>query len=126
MSKQHVDMETAARLEVIATIDPTHYIACVCRAVALGLRGKVKEGLKEVERAILLDTEGWDAYFWKGMLSAYYYRGRFHLEETRAAIEQSLTQGLPPILLTPLYWLESDLPDVFVNYAKPLLLRYEV
>ncbi len=126
LSKQRVGRETAARLEAIAIVNPPHYIACICRGVASGLRGKVKEGLEEIERAILLDPEEWDAYFWKGMLSAYYYRGRFHIEETRAAIEQSLTKGLPPILLTPLYWLEKDLPDVFVNYAKPLLLRYEV
>jgi len=41
-------------------------------------------------------------------------------------IEKSLTAGLPPQLLTPLYWLEKDLPDLFVKYVKPLLLRYNV
>jgi hypothetical protein len=27
------------------------------------------------------------------------------------AVEKALEVGLPPVLLTPLYWLEKDLPD---------------
>ena len=42
------------------------------------------------------------------------------------AIEKSLEVELPPILLTPLYWLETDRPEFFAQYAKPLLERYGV
>ncbi len=126
MSKQREDLETATRLETLAATDPQHYVAYVCRGVASGLRGKVKESLGEVERAILLKPEEWDAYFWKGMFSAYYYRGQARLEEARAMIEQALSVGLPPVLLTPLYWLEKDRPDFFEMYARPLLERYGV
>jgi len=41
-------------------------------------------------------------------------------------IEQALSVGLPPMLLTPLYWLEKDRPDFFEKYAKALLERYGV
>jgi len=126
MGKQWAELETATRLEELAVTDPQHYVAYVCRGVALGLRGRLKEGLGEVERAIALEPEEWDAYFWKGMLLAYYYQGKAHLEEAKAMIEQALSVGLPPMLLTPLYWLEKDRPDFFEKYARPLLERYGV
>jgi tetratricopeptide (TPR) repeat protein len=126
MSKQRPSIEEAVRLEAIAAIDPERYVAYVCRAVALGLGGRVKKGLEEVEKALPLDPQEWDAYFWKGILLAYYYRGQTHAEEVMTMIEQSLTVGLPPQLLTPLYWLEKDKPDLFVKYARSLLLRYDV
>ncbi len=126
MSKKRASMETAMQLETIVAINPQDYVGYVCRAIALGLCGKVKEGLAEVEKAILLDAEEWDAFFWKGMLSAYYYQKQSHIEEISTAVETSLTLGLPPILLTPLYWLEKDRPDVFENYAKSLLGQYGI
>ncbi len=126
MGKRRPGLEEAMRLEAIADIEPGHYLAYVCRGVALGLEGKVKEGLQEVEKAIPLDPQEWDAYFWKGMLLAYYYRRLPHADEVMTMIEQSLTVGLPSQLLTPLYWLEKDLPDLFVKYVRPLLLHYDV
>ncbi len=126
MGKQRADLEMARRLEALAATNPQHYVAYVCRGVALGLRGRLKEGLGEVERAIPLEPEEWDAYFWKGMLSAYYYQGQVRLEEARAMIERSLSVGLPPVLLKPLYWLEKDKPDFFEKYDRPLLERYGV
>jgi tetratricopeptide (TPR) repeat protein len=126
MSKQRPGIEEVVRLEAIAALDPERYVAYVCRGVALGLGGKVKEGLEEVEKAFPLNPQEWDAYFWRGMLLAYYYRGQLHIEEAMTMIEQSLTVGLPPQLLIPLYWLEKDLPDLFVKYARTLLLRYDV
>ncbi|GHO78459.1 hypothetical protein KSD_62300 [Ktedonobacter sp. SOSP1-85] len=62
--------------------------------------------------------------FWKGMLCAYYYRGRPHLAVE--AIEQALAHNLPPVLLRPLYWLREDNPAFFEQYARPLLERYGV
>jgi len=37
-----------------------------------------------------------------------------------------LELDMPPILLTPLYWLQKDRPDFFTWYAQPLLEKYEV
>ena len=126
MSKQRPGIEMAVRLEVIAAIDSQLYVAYVCRGVAAGLHGKVKEGLEEVEKAISLESEEWDAFFWKGMLLAYYYRGQPSAEETVRMIERSLAMNLPPILLTPLYWLEEDRHDLFEKYIRPLLLQYDI
>jgi hypothetical protein len=63
-------------------------------------------------------------YFWKGMLCAYFYRGRNLVG--MESVEKALEVGLPPVLLTPLYWLEKDLPDFYEQHAAPLLARYDV
>jgi tetratricopeptide (TPR) repeat protein len=126
MGKQRLGPEEANHLERIATIDPHYYLASICRGIASGLRGHVKEGLEEVERAISLKPKAWDAYFWKGILAAYYYRGRTHLEVTEQGIERALEMDMPPVLLTPLYWLEQDVPDMFERFAKPLLEKYKM
>ena len=128
MDKKRLGRVTAGHLEEIARIDSKHYVSYVCRSVALGLHGKIKEGLEEIEHAIPLEPEEWDAYFWKGMLCAYYFQGQSHEREKIAIemIEKALEVGLPPILLTPLYWLEHDNPTFFSSYAKPLLERYDV
>jgi len=42
------------------------------------------------------------------------------------ALEKSLELGLPPYLLRPLYWLQKDRKEFFEEYAKPLLVRYEI
>ncbi len=68
LGRQRAGGELADRLETIAAIDAQQYHAYVCRAVALGLRGNLKEGLEEVEQAITFLPEEWDAYFWKGKL----------------------------------------------------------
>jgi tetratricopeptide (TPR) repeat protein len=126
MGKQRIANEAAKRLEEIATINPQAYVAYVCRGIALGLRGKIKEGLEEMEKAIPLKPEEWDAYFWKGMLTAYYHRGQTHVEVAQQAVEKALELGLPPVLLTPLYWLEQDVPEAFERFAKGLLEKYGV
>jgi tetratricopeptide (TPR) repeat protein len=123
VGKERPGTEMAERLEEIAAIDPESYEARVCKGVALGLRGKLREGLAELEKAILFEPESWDAYFWKGMLCAYFYPGRNLATE---ALEKALEVDLPPVLLTPLYWLEKDEPDFFKKYATPLLERYKV
>lgn len=124
MEKHRASIETAGRLEQIAAIQSEDYVAYICRGVALGLRGKVKEGLGEVAKAIEFEPDEADAYFWKGMLSLYFYRGTSQVEPAEEAIERSLEAGLPPLLLTPLYWLEEDVSDAFERHLKPLLLQY--
>ena len=120
MGKKRIGIETTTRLENIATTNPEHYVAFVCSGVVLGLHNKLKEGLAELEHAISLEPEEWDAYFWKGMIYAYLGRNSMAIE----AINTALAVGLPPLLLAPLYWLENDRPNFFSEYAAPLLLRY--
>ncbi len=122
MGKERVGTKIAGRLEHVASVAPEEYSAYICRGVALGLRNKLHEGLAELEQAMLLEPEVEDAYFWKGMICAYLGRNSVAIE----AIEKALEVELPPILLTPLYWLEQDRPDFFREYAGPLLAKYGV
>ena len=124
MGKQRVNETTLAQLKNIAQIDVEYYVAYICRGISLALSNKLKEGLKELETAIQLEPEQSDAYFWKGILCAYFYRGRFQI--AMEALQKAVEVGLLPVLLTPLYWLEADMPDFFEQYAKPLLERYGV
>jgi tetratricopeptide (TPR) repeat protein len=126
MSKERAELKVAEQLDKLAMADPHHYIAYVCRGLALGLRGNLKDGLAELEQALLLESpsEPWHVYFWKGMLCAYYYKGRY--QQAVEAIEKALEVELPPVLLTPLYWLEKDRADFFEQYARPLLEKYGI
>ena len=126
MSIERIDREIVTCLEQIANIDPEHYLAYVCRGVALGLRGKLKQGLDEIAQAIPLKPEEFDPYFWQGMLRAYYYREPSHDRETMESFRKALEVGLPPVLLTPLYWLERDNSAFFARCAKGLLEEYDV
>src|SRR5258708_26341265 len=107
MSKEPPTVETAMRLEIIDLVVPKDdiavYVALVSQGVALGLRGKPNEGLEKLEEAISLKPGAYDAHFWKSMLSAYAHPRGFR--QVVRAIKQSLRLKLPPILLTPLYWL---------------------
>ena len=111
-------------MEKIANIDPQSYLACICRGVATGLRGNLKEGLAELEQAYILEPDQWDTHFWNCLLSAYYYPGRSQIASE--AVEKALALDMPPILLTPLYWLQKDRLDFFKRYAQPLLEKYKV
>ncbi len=124
MGKQHAGMEIAEHLEQIASHAQQHYADYVSHAIALGLYGRLKEGLAELEKAIKLEPEEWSAYFWKGMLCAYYYQNRPYM--AIEAVENAVELGIPPVLLMQLYWLEKDRPDFFEKYAKPLLERHGV
>jgi tetratricopeptide (TPR) repeat protein len=122
MGRERIGRDMAVRLEEIAATNSKDYVAYVCRGVALGLRQKLKEGIAELEQAISLMPETWDAYFWKGMICVYLGRDSMAME----AFEKALAVNLPPLLLTPLYWLEKDKPKFFNEYAAPLLARYNV
>lgn len=117
----------AERLKrIVAINEEYYYIAHVCRGMALGLRGRLKERLEEMGQAIVAEPGEYDGYFWQGMLRAFYYRQQAHEQETIAVIEKALEIGLPPVLLLPRYWLEVDQPDFFTRCAKPLLERMDV
>lgn len=120
LGKQHPGVGIAERLEEIVELDPQCHEAYVCRGVALGLRGKPQEGLAELERALLLNAQSEDAWFWKGMMCMYLGQSIDALE----SIEQALRAGLPPILLTPIFWLEQERPQFYQEYAEPLLKQY--
>ena len=122
IGRERTDAALATRLAAIASIDSISYIGLVCQGVAYGLHGMLKEGLAQLEQAILLSGEEYDAYFWKGMICA--YLGRFMAAST--AINKALESELPPVLLTPLYWLEHDRPDFFHEHARPVLEKYGV
>ena len=86
------------------------------------LRRDFEGALKELEQAIQMAPEEWDAYFWKGLT----YASLGHDEEALAAVERSLELELPPILLTPLRWFEQDRPDFYQKYVVPLMARYDL
>ena len=121
MGKEPLTIVTAVLLERISALNPKKYIALVCQAVALSLRGKPEVGLEKLEEAILSNAEDWDAFFWKGILTA--YANPKKSSEVAKAIEQALTLGMPPILLTPIYWLQVDRPDCF-EQCRVYLARY--
>ena len=108
---------TTESLEKIAAIDPQNYIAYVCRGVAWYLQKSFEQSLKELEQAILLEPEKWDAFFWKGMVCAALRRD----EDAKAAVEKSLEVNMPPVLLAPLRWFERDRPDFYEINVVPLL-----
>ena len=124
MGKQRVNEAIAVQLKNIAQIGIEYYVTCICRGIACAIDNKLKEGLLELDKAIQIEPERSDAYFWKGMLCAYYYQERYQM--ALEAIRKALEMGVVPILLTPLYWLEADIPEFFEQYAKPLLERYGV
>src|SRR6266853_3640136 len=115
-------LETAGRLEAIAAVEPDNVEAYICRGVALWIRESFGEAATELNRAIPLNPELEDIFFWKGMVHAYLGQD----DEAIVAIEKSLELNLPPLLLSPLRWVEQDRPDFYQKYAAPLLTRLEV
>ncbi len=121
LSKVRPAASLAAQLQAVAEIAPKQYAALVCQSIALGLQGKLRQGLALLDQAISLEAEEYDAYFWKGMLFAYYAPGQ--PERAKEWIQKALEKKLPPILLTPLYWLRADHPAVF-EHLRGLLEQY--
>ena len=122
MSEDKPDPGVVAQVEAIPAIDPQLYIAYVCRGTAQYLRKRFEEALAELEQAILLKPERWNAYFWKGMTCASLEWDKEAIE----TIEKALELDLPPILLTPLHWFEQDRPEFYELYVVPLLVHYDL
>jgi tetratricopeptide (TPR) repeat protein len=121
--QEQATLEVAKQLEEIATFDAKSYEAHVCRGVALWIRGHLNEGLTELERAIQVEPEAWEPYFWHGLIRAYFVE---QWEDAFSSLEQAVSLGLPPVLLTPLRWLEQDCRDFHKKYVVTLLAQYEV
>ena len=107
------------RLEMVAAIAPEHYLAFASRAVVFYLRKQYSKALAEVDQALTLEPDEWDACFWKSMICAALKRD----DDAVAALDQALANGLPPVLLAPLHWLEHPRPDFYRKHAIPVLVR---
>src|SRR5260370_5475826 len=97
MCQEKPGLETAKRLKAIATNDPNDVVAYLCRGVALWIRTSYQKAAAELNRAIPLNPELEDIFFWKGMVHDYLGQD----DESITAIEKSLELHLPPILLSP-------------------------
>ncbi|HEX2916292.1 MAG TPA: tetratricopeptide repeat protein [Chloroflexia bacterium] len=113
-------MELRSRLEKIARLEPNHYLTLVCKGLGLFSSRRRMDALLEFDKAITRDGDRWDAYFWKGLVCYYVEQP----QAAEAAIEKALQLGLPPMLLAPLHWLQSDHPEVYRAQVKPLLARF--
>ncbi len=77
------------------------------------------ESVAELEQAIPLDPGEEGAYFWEAMALA-------SLEQDELAltfIRKFLELDVPPVLLSPLQWLEESRLDFYQNFVKPLLTQ---
>ncbi len=119
MCLEKPNVEMMNRLESIAEAEPKDYNAYLCRGTAMSLRGDFQQAIVEIDQAISLESEKWGAHFWKGMNLA----SLGDDEEAVAEIEQALLLDMPPILLSPLRWLEQERPEFYQKYALPLLNR---
>jgi tetratricopeptide (TPR) repeat protein len=121
--KQRATPLDVQRLQVIADLNPSYYLAQVCRGIFTGITQRdLKLASEALVEACAQEPDQWDSPFWLAMV--YVYRNR--QEQARLALQQALDLGLPVALLLPLYWLEKDAPDFFHKYALPVLQRYEL
>jgi tetratricopeptide (TPR) repeat protein len=122
LGKQRPGSEIIESLEKTIAIAPQSGTAQICQGIVLGLRRDYSNSIAQLERSLQLIRSVEDAYFWKGLFCAY-----LGLEaEATQAIMQALEAGLPPILLTPLYWLEQERPEIYQSCAVPFLVQYGV
>jgi tetratricopeptide (TPR) repeat protein len=122
MGQERPDAGMIERLEGIATLDPKHFWAPVCRGAALWLSNRFEDALAILEQAISLKPEASDNYFWQGMT----YASLVEYTTAMVAIEKALELELPPILLSPLHWFEQERPDFYQKSAVPLLRHYSL
>lgn len=122
MDRQRPGIEVAEQLKTIAAIDPSQPESHICEGVAFILKGMYKEGLAELDQVALTNPQTQDTYFWQGI--AYAYLGQN--QEATKNVYKALEQGLPPILLRPLYWLERDNASFYETSAVPLLTRFNI
>lgn len=121
MCKQRADLSVADRLEQIAARQPQDYFAYVCRGVAMWLRGQRTTAITEIAEACTMRPGMWDAFFWKSMCN-------FSVGDAGAidALRRALSHNMPPILLTPLRWLEQEQPAVYKEHVAPILAEYNI
>ncbi|GCF11829.1 tetratricopeptide repeat protein [Dictyobacter arantiisoli] len=106
-------------LERIAAEEPADYAAYLCRGVAYFLRQQHTLALQELEYALTLNAEKWDAYFWKGMISA----SLAHEDEALASLQRAVALKIPAVLLSPLHWLQHEHADFYIKHASTFLRK---
>jgi regulator of sirC expression with transglutaminase-like and TPR domain len=111
------DTATAERFEALAARDSTHHLASVCRAVAHWLQKNVEAAWRELQQAPPPEPNDEAFSFWRGMICVSLERD----DEALAAFEHVL--HLPPVLLTPLSWIQHQRPDFYAQEVIPLLAR---
>ncbi len=122
LGKQRPGLEIIEALEKVIGIAPQSGTAQICQGVALGLRSSYNNSIAQLERLLQFVRSVEDAYFWKGLFHAYLGQEA----EATQAIMQALEAGLPPVLLTPLCWLEQERPEMYQAVAVPFLVQYSV
>ncbi len=115
MCLPHPDPARAERLEALAARDPTHHLAYVCRAVAHWLHENFEAALRELQQAPPPEPNDEACSFWRGLICVSLERD----DEALAALEQVV--HLPPVLLTPLSWIQHQRPDFYAQKVIPLL-----
>jgi tetratricopeptide (TPR) repeat protein len=110
------------QLERISLLDPKHYTSYCCLAVIALYHSDSQAALTHLSEALRLESDQWDPHFWCGIAAAL----QGEPEIAWQAIEKAVDMGLPPLLLTPLYWLQSSCPDFFEKYARGLLQRFGI
>ena len=71
MCQEKPDLDMARRLEAIAAVGPNNAEAYVCHGVALWIHESFNEASTDLNRAILLNPNSHDIFFWIGMVHAY-------------------------------------------------------
>ena len=112
----------AGELERVSHLDPAHYTSHCCLAVVAFHDEDPQAALRHLEQAMALAPKEWDTHFWIGLLAAI----QGETEIARQAITASLELGLPLMLLTPLYWLQSARTDFYESYARGVLLHHGI
>jgi tetratricopeptide (TPR) repeat protein len=122
MCLERNERETIARLEAIVEIDPQCYASRVCKGAIFWLQEHFDQAKTELEQAILLEQDRWEAYFWQGMVDI-----SLRMDESAiASLEGALEKGLPPVLLSPLQWLAQERSDFYEIYIIPLFARIKL
>ncbi len=122
MCQERTENEIIQRLEAMIGVDPHCYAAQVSRGAILWLQERFEQARIELEQAIPLEQEPWEAYFWLGMVEVSLRRDDIAID----IVENALKIGLPPVLLTPLRWLEQERSDFYEKYIVPMFSRYKL
>jgi tetratricopeptide (TPR) repeat protein/ABC-type dipeptide/oligopeptide/nickel transport system ATPase subunit len=109
----------ARHLERIVRNSPDSYEGYICQGIVLYLQGKIDEALLEQDRAIELEPDKAFAYFWKGLIAI-----SFHQAEGIETIKKASELKLPPVLLTPLRWLEKDILESYKTDMEDLFKQF--
>lgn len=93
------------------------YMAYLCRAILHWIEGDLNAGYKELKIACDLLPHEPAAYFWQGIFAASLGKDNEALDLFGKALEL----GLPPVLLSPIRWLDPVNPRFYQMSGQALL-----